>query len=29
VIYIFFDRLASKMSGARTSDEGPEPVPAD
>jgi multidrug efflux pump len=29
VIYIFFDRLASRMSGARATDEGPQPVPAD
>jgi multidrug efflux pump len=29
VIYIFFDRLAQRVSGARTHDEGPEPIPAD
>jgi multidrug efflux pump len=29
VIYIFFDRLANRLSGARASDEGPQPVPAD
>ncbi len=29
VIYIFFDRLAHRFASRRTSDAGPEAVPAD
>ncbi|HTU36037.1 MAG TPA: efflux RND transporter permease subunit, partial [Candidatus Acidoferrum sp.] len=29
VVYIYFDRLARRFSGARAADQGPEPLPAD